>query len=603
MKYIFTVILFFSLFQAQISSQENVIAEIADEFLTVDEFVKRFELTPRIHSSFDVDSQKVHFLHTLIAEKLWAKEAHNLQLDTNYSFNQYVKNLEKQLVRDALFKREIEEKSTISNQEFNAALQKCRYELRFNFLFSKSKTEIDSLYSLLAFTSIDSLLINRPERVEQPEPIPLLFGQMQESIEDSLFRLNIGEYSEPIYSEIGWVIYYLKDKIELTAERLGTKEKLDSSINKILEERKKKELLSNYLRELLSDKNVNTDRDLFELLSQKLSDRLTEKFVDQINDFYILYESDINKIIKDISSQEKSKDIIKFTMNPISLNEFLHYLLFINFKSSGTDLNSVRVALNSDLREFIKNEFVAREAYKLNIDALPEIQDELKMWKDNYLAQLLRNTYNKKIVISEREIEEHMSSLLDSTITTKFVDLTEIKLSNLNQAQYVLTQSETGKEFEDIISELNLPEQMIVRSDSMQPINIFGSLIDIIDNLEVDEIYGPIVKAEGYSIIKLNAVEEKTLSSIDKNKLQVDLQRELLYYKKLNKLITDETVELAKKYDLKVNESTLIPIKVTEVPTLIYRLYGFGGQSTAAPFLNLFYEWYFQYKNEIQNPL
>lgn len=581
----------------------DIIAEANNTKITSDEFLKRFELTPRVRSSTNIDTQKTHFLYTLIAEKLWAEEARRQNLDTMDSYKYYISNLEKLLVRDALFKREIEEKISISEEELQRALDKRRYELRLNFLFSKSKSEIDSLYKQLQKTSIDSILQNRREADEQIEPIKVLFGQMETALEDTLFRLEAGEYTKPIFNEIGWVIYYLKEKVELSDPGLGDYNSGLREVKQILTNRVKKKLTEEYLDNLLHNVNVNADGELFQFLSGELSNLLSGKDFPAGTTIYYLYEDDLIKLIESLPENIGNNSFVKFINDPVSLKEFAYYLFFNNFKSNGLDKASVQTSLNSVVREFIRTEIISREAYRRNLHLLPEIQNELAMWADNFLSQYLRNTFTKNARVTNSELEKHISDLSDSLITIKFVSITEVKLQSLEQAHFIFTQMQLGKNFDEVIKRMNLPSNSIYESASLEPISNHSELAKIIEDMIVGEVYGPIVRAQGYSIIKLNDVEERILSPAEKNLLQIDSQREILFYKKLEQVLTEETIELARKYDLKVNEEVLNEIKVTEIPSLIYRYYGFGGQTVAAPFMNLFYKWFYEYKKEIPDAL
>lgn len=581
----------------------DVIAEINNTKIIADEFLKRFELTPRVRSSANIDTQKTHFLYTLIAEKLWAEEARRQNLDTMDSYKYYISNLEKLLVRDALFKREIEEKVSISEEELQRALDKRRYELRLNFLFSESKSEIDSLYKQLQKTSIDSILQSRREASEQIEPVKVLFGQMETALEDTLFRLEAGEYTKPIFNEIGWVIYYLKEKVELNGPSLGDYNSVLREVKQILTNRAKKRLTEEYLDNLLRDVNVNVDGDLFQFLSGELSNLLSGKDFPAGTTIYYLYEDDLIKLIESLPENMGNNSFVKFINDPVSLKEFTYYLFFNNFKSNGLDKVSVQSSLNSVVREFIRTEIISREAYRRNLHLLPEIQNELAMWGDNFLSQYLRNTFTKNARVTNSELEKHISDLNDSLITTKFVSITEVKLQSLEQAHFIFTQMQLGKNFDEVIKRMNLPSNLIYESASLEPISNHSELAKIIEDMIVGEVYGPIVRAQGYSIIKLNDVEERILSPAEKNLLQIDSQREILFYKKLEQVLTEETIELARKYDLKVNEEVLNEIKVTEIPSLIYRYYGFGGQTVASPFMNLFYKWFYEYIKEIPDAL
>lgn len=586
-----------------IYAQSNNVAEFAGRSLTADEFLKRFELTPRVISSSNIDTQKTHFLFTLIAEKLWAEEARRQNLDTLYSYREYSQSMEKMLARDALFKREIESKVNITKQEVENALYKKRHNLYLNFLFSKSKEEIDSLYYALKTTGIDSLLKHRNEKHEQVTPIKVEFGQMRQELEDSLYNLSIGEFTKPIQSEIGWVIYYLADKIELSGPQIGTIESAASEVKKVLLDRQRKNLMQKYLGELLSGVNVNTDGQLFTILADALFNIYKQKDFTEETTVFFLYEEDLIKLIDSVPGKFKDEVFIKFAENPVDLKEFLYYIYFKNFKSPGLSKQAIRSSLKSAIDEYIESELIAREAYKQNLNLVPEVQNELQMWKDNFLSQYLRNTYNQDAKVSESELENYVSQMSDSVVTSKLVSITEVKLNNLDQAQFIFRQLQLGINFDQIIQNMKLSPGSVFQSDSLEPITAYPELAEIISDLKIGQVYGPVIRANGYSIIRLNEAKEVTLTALQENKLQLENNRELLYYKKLRSILTEKTIEFAEKYNLQVNEEVLADLKTTEIPSLIYRYYGFGGQTVAAPFLNLFYDWFNKYKKEKENPL
>ena len=82
------------------------------KYITAKEFKLRYELSPYIPSdkNIDPDSIKYDFLYSLIAEKLWAKDAENLGIANTDKFRFIFGPLEEMFVRDALFKIEIDDK-------------------------------------------------------------------------------------------------------------------------------------------------------------------------------------------------------------------------------------------------------------------------------------------------------------------------------------------------------------------------------------------------------------------------------------------------------------------------------------------------------------
>ena len=197
------------------SFNQPYVARVGSKVITDSEFLERYEFTPgfRRHVKQMDDSNKLEFLFTLIAEKLFALEAKNLKLDTTDVLQFSRKAFERMFVRDKLFQEEIRNKISVTDKELIEATVKNNSKLYVNFLFSQDKDEIDQLYNYLKQgISFDSILIESPEYEEQREPIEVLFGQMEETIEDSLFRMKVGEFTKPILTPDGWYIFKLVNK-------------------------------------------------------------------------------------------------------------------------------------------------------------------------------------------------------------------------------------------------------------------------------------------------------------------------------------------------------------------------------------------------------
>ena len=79
----------------------------------------------------------MNFLFSLIAEKLWALESINRGMDTTDVIKFTTESFTKMFVRDALFKKEIQEKSIASDQEVLEGLNKSTSKLYVNFLVFK----------------------------------------------------------------------------------------------------------------------------------------------------------------------------------------------------------------------------------------------------------------------------------------------------------------------------------------------------------------------------------------------------------------------------------------------------------------------------------
>jgi len=155
MKKIFPVILILTLFlvPSGLHSQnsEKVIAEIGNTKITEKEFKLRYELSPFVshRSKWNQDTIKYDFLLSLIAEKLWYFEAVNKGLQNSEDFRFYIKPLEDALLRDYLFKEEIESKVKLSAEDVNRLVNNAQFKLKTRIINSEDSLKIFKIYSLL----------------------------------------------------------------------------------------------------------------------------------------------------------------------------------------------------------------------------------------------------------------------------------------------------------------------------------------------------------------------------------------------------------------------------------------------------------------------
>jgi hypothetical protein len=220
---------------------EDYLAKAGYKTITTSEFIERYEMTPgfRRHVKGMEESTQLEFLFTLVAEKLFALEARELRLDTTEVITFSTSAFEKMFVRDALFQREVKNKISVSEEEIILAAIRNASRLYVNFLFSEDEEEINQLYNYLnQKVPFDSILAESPERNEQPSPIQVSFGQLEESIEDSVFNLKLGEYTKPLLTPDGWYIFRLVNRSENIFITEGDKDEAMKTLIRIVEGRK-----------------------------------------------------------------------------------------------------------------------------------------------------------------------------------------------------------------------------------------------------------------------------------------------------------------------------------------------------------------------------
>ncbi len=570
---------------------DKPVATVGNNTITSSEMLLRYEMTPffKKQMKYLTESLKLEFLYSLIAEKLWALQAQEMNYDTTDVMKFVNKQLKKMFVRDALYHREIANKVTITDADLKTGYDRYNSNLEVKFLFAESKNEIDNLYKMLKKgIPFDSVLSVRPEALEQEEPEEIVFGQMDESIEDSLYKLKIGEYSSPIYSPEGWYIFLLKNKI--VGMIGGTEDETVKAVMNTIKARRELKYFREYYQKFFKDKKVTANAQLLRSLSEKLSRILSEKKINnkvEDKDPVYLDVADVLQIENEFGNDSLKMAVIEFEDDPISLKEFVEILTFDSFNTNKVDLKPVASALNSKVKTEIERELYAREGIKQGLDKLPDVQKDIKMWMENYLAQLLQSKFLDSAKVSDQDVINYYKNTNKNELSSPEINIVQVITDSAQLADKILLDIKNGNDIKKLAYLFS--KHATAKSDSGEtgffPIASNFEIGKIASTMKVDSVYGPLKVSEGYLIFKL--IGKRDSSSLQ-DQLTPDLMNKIrgeLAYIKQQKAITDYTAELARKFGVNIDKQVLKTIEVTNINALGFRYLGFGGKVTAAPLM------------------
>jgi parvulin-like peptidyl-prolyl isomerase len=569
------------------------IASFGNDILSQEEFRHRFELTPRLgDSSFDIDSLKKEFLASLLAEKLWAKEAEELGFDTLEVINYALKPIEKLYIKDALYKIEISDKIKLKNEEIIRANARKSITLKVQILNSTDSVEIFSLHtSLLSGAKFDSLLSLRPESESQKEPVEIKFGQLvEQSIEDEIYSLKPGIFSLPLQTENGWFIFFLIDKTKSSTED-------KTKVEDILTERKARIIGTKYLRNFFKGVTIYTDRELFSLLLKNVQSEIKRKSkikdIKQSGDV-CLDESDITKFVALFGKEKLDLPFVKLNDSPVPFREFIYTLAFDGLCVKDTSDEAISYRLDQNVRKFIQTELLVREGKKRGLHNNPEVRSLMEMWRTNYTSQLLRNRYVDSVFISE---EEYKSEINKQTGKRVLINITELLTDDLNLIDFALKEIQIGKELAKFSATLTKRESIKTNNGYSGFVNpeSLGEIGKIALGLEKGQIYGPLKTGEGFSLFQLVDKHEESDSEKVKNPINENDIRNSYYHKKLEEVFLKKTYQIADKYGFSIDQKILKETKVSSIPMFTHRVIGFGGKIAAYPYTTPWYNWIDQY--------
>lgn len=589
-------------------NDNRVLVKIGDVEITVGEFEKRFELSPQLgrHIMGDPLGKKEELLKTLIAEKLWAKEAEAEGFDTTAIMTKTFKNLEKMYVRDALYRSEILEKVKIQPEMLREAYFRSRFVLNLNFLYSENQNEIYTLfYNLQQGADFDSLLATRPESYLQAEPYKAEFGQMAKEVEDELYRIKPGYYTQPFKAPEGWYIFKLLSVDEKNIANAKDAETLKKNAEKVVAETVEDSIFTDYYQQFFKERKITTNGAVFWNFADKVTRIIQEN--QQKEDIaqgekIHLYDEDFLRVEREMSPDTLNMTFIQFNKEPVTFQTFFRAFAFEGFYAISTNPDTVSSQLNSRVKRFIEHELLAREGLGQNLQNHPEVSADIKLWRDYYLSTLLRTEFKDSINVTEQDLRDLYER--ENNISPAKVNIVEILVSDLETVEKIFAELDKGADIHDLAVKYTKREWTKKNRGEfgLFAVSSYGEIGRVANTLNIGEIYGPLEVKDGYSIFKLIDKKEEGSGAANRKSFEEakpELTKKLKQENYLKSLV-NKTLQLADKYDVTINEQLLKEIDVANFNMFVYKYFGFGGRSVAVPVTVPFTEWFLPWKSGVK---
>lgn len=592
-------LVFLLILTSHIHAQEKdeIIAEVGPIKITADEFKKRYEFVPHIgrHIKGREERLKAETIYSIIAEKLWALEAQELGYDSSAVMKYTFQSVEDLHLRDALYRKEIKSKLSNDPEKYAEAKKRALVYLNAKFIFAQDQVQIERIYSKLQNgESFDSLLSIRGEAdVQKEAPYQIHFGQMSEYAEDSVYSLKIGEFSSPLKSPDGWYIFKLISVEPEIIENDKHVKNMEKRVRQIVEAREEEKIYQNYYKSFFPGRKVETNGEIFWSFSDKIIQALAERRIKAEVEYgksVHLETDDFYKIKNQFGSDSLNMIFIEFEEDPITLGKFLYSFAFEGFFSNSEDSDIVRSQLNGRVRRYIELELLTWEANKKGMKDDQEVSNDIKIWKDYYLGTLYKQTLFDSSNVSEEEVYNYYNEKKNSENLATQVKIIEIRTKNLDELELIFNEIDQGIEFEEIKSKFNSYKSENVEIEYF-PITSRGEVGRIAGTLEIGEVYGPIEIENEYIVFKLiDKMENKETIPDSFEDIKDEFKKQLKAERVSEKMIGN-TVNLANKYGVKVNEKLLYNMNVVNYNMIVYRYMGFGGKLLAVPLTPTFIQW------------
>ncbi len=577
-------------------AQDNsaILSEIGSEKITANEFKFRYELSPFVShkNGWNKDSLKADFLYSLIAEKLWYLEALDKGLDRTEIFKFYFNPVRDIYLRDALFKKEVESAIIISPDDITQGIFKAGRTLKMSAFVSKDSSLIYQFHSMISkkTVSVDSIL-KLPQFVSIAQnPFEVELGTlMDEEVEDLLFSLKPGEFTSPINSETGRIIFLSKDIISKPLDL--TDSKTSQQIKQKIKERRAMHRTRDYIRELTAGITINIDETSFRNAADAMFTVISASVVNgktATDSSRILTDGEFTSVKTILGHEGLKQPLFTLKTKTVTVWDFLANLAFEEHRFNLTNKKFLLQKLNKIVKDFVQQQILTSEAERQGLESLPGIQKEFVSWKQNILSQMLKVSFLDSTRVSDQEIEDYYRKDVLKDKDFLLVNLQLISVNNLEEIETILNSTGKDKSFDQIAKGYGKTDPLVNENGEtgLKPAIFLGDIGIIAAKLDLNQLYGPIKRGDGYTLLMVK--EKRTMN--DSLKIEFENSKELLrgylFQKKMNEFISKKTVQLSAKYNAKAYENRLKDIKTTDVVMFVHRLMGFGGRISGVPLLD-----------------
>ena len=377
-------------------SNETILVRIADQLITVQDFLNRMELSPRpFYCSGNSEKEKAIALNSMIAEKMLAIEAgEKCRPLENELFSAYIKGRKEQLMRDMLYEIEGMKKVALDSVSVKKGIKAAQmnYEVEFFMLPKETALKIQNALTETLNTASAIFEQLREKRPPQSKRVNYLDNDVM-PIQEALFNKPIpeNEVIGPInIDDENYLFMRIKDfKYSPALSVTEHARRAELVIEKMTFEQARARW-DDYVYRVMDGKKIVFDRSTFEALLKMFSAKTMGNDSNPKPD-------DITGNMNDIII-DKDDQFALFLDEPFfsidgkgwTVGDFRKLVMSHPIVFRDDEINSSREfvkAFRTAILDVIQDHFVNQEGYKRNIDKLPRIQRKTRIWQDFFTAK------------------------------------------------------------------------------------------------------------------------------------------------------------------------------------------------------------------------
>jgi len=361
-----------------------IVASVDDLKITETSFQRAYLPVLLYGDKFDSEESRAEVLNYLIGQKLLSQTAIDAGLDTSKRIQKTRDRVERQAMSRQLYRKWVKEKlQEPSEQELRTGFIRGHKSIFARHLFSNSESEIrkyaqkladgsENFYTLAQDVFTDTTLSRSGGALGW-----ITFGDLDESLENTLFSLQPGQISDPVESQYGWHILSVDDSreevIRTEEDFLKTRDLIYNKINERRENVLGKQVLNDFMRQYKIEFKREITTQVWPLVIARLdAENQDLKSMPKLSESNADLESLKDETLLTVNGEE-------WTVASIldRLPELDRSLLYGNLYVAASNI--------------IRDEMLTREARDLKLEDHPDVLEEVKDAYDQMMADAYVN--------------------------------------------------------------------------------------------------------------------------------------------------------------------------------------------------------------------
>jgi parvulin-like peptidyl-prolyl isomerase len=430
------------------------------------------------------------------------------------------------------------------------------------------------------------------KQFEGPDSAIARWGEVDERMEKVIYRMKLGQTSEPIQLDDGYYIVKLMGKSVTIIEGDQDRKDLRDRVEKILRKRKEEKRMFEYMSETLKTEKAQANAKIFREVTAAIASLQHDAPPRDTAKQFILTASFADSI------REKMKHVwdsvfVLFPHTQWTLGETIERMSVSRFYVDNPTPIRIRKAFDQRLRDLIDQEHLTRRGYQNKLNLSEAVRRDLTVWRDYLLADRFRQVYRDTVSVSPADIKRLISFYHTDEANGILVKFRHILVDSFPTAFAVSEKLRDGVPFTDLMYRYSNDEPSLqsIGKEEYRALSSMGSMKKLFDSLNIGEYSEPFQTKGGYEIVYLLDRKYAALRGTDSLLLSDQDVRTEIRKGKLQAFLNQSLGKYANKYDVEVYGKNLEATEVTHIPAMVYRFLGFGGRMFAAPFLDIQLEW------------